>query len=228
MSDIQIETEDDTCWSAIKDAADALQDKCGTRNRSVRLYHGTTIDENVIKRYGLKPRRCEEIVEELKSNIGTNVIPKEIETEILRYCMGVDDKYDLIPISLTDDFEQAADYAKNALRHSGGKGGGETLTLARERICTEDAFEEFRNKHHPDCRMDHEIKPTEKKAKAKVVVIKIPFMELYPYWRKHFEWVNNMEKRRGAKIQTPTTVSGIYFTKQIPPNWILEIINVVV
>lgn len=29
MPELQIETEDGTCWSAIKEAADVLQEKCG-------------------------------------------------------------------------------------------------------------------------------------------------------------------------------------------------------
>ena len=41
MPDLQIETEDDMCWSAIKDAANALQEKCGKAS-NVRL-DGQTI-----------------------------------------------------------------------------------------------------------------------------------------------------------------------------------------
>lgn len=214
MSNLQIKTE----------AADTPRDN-HTQNQYIELYRGTTLDENIIWQDGFNPKHCVDIVNELRDNIGTCVIPLEIENQILIQCNRIDNKYKPVPISLTDDFEQASGYAKNALLYSGGKGGSEILNLARERICTEDAFKEFRDEYHPDCRIDDEIKSSDKKAIAKVVVMEIPIMELDPQWRRHFEWVHSLEERRGHKIQTPTAVSGVDFTKNIPPKWVKKIIN---
>jgi hypothetical protein len=161
----------------------------------IKLYHGTTLDKDIIIKNGLEPRDCADIIDELKRNLKTDTVPAEIEKEILAHCIAINDKYEPVPVSLTDDFKQAAGYARSALRHSGGKGGGEKLTLARECICTDDTFENFRIKHNPDCRMDHEIPTDEKRAKAKVVTIELPISELDQHWQDHFKRMDTLNKK---------------------------------